>query len=111
MKTKFKVRIVALTAALLMLLSAFCSFGILSARAGEVSDSENANYVFPEPTPEDERNPDSSYTSLYYFSDYSESEISIYDYITSWSIKVPISNLPKCIIGAIPLRRVDFGPK
>ena len=74
MKTKFKVRIVALTAALLMLLSAFCSFGIVAAHAGEVSDEDNKNYVFPETTPDGELNTDSSYTSLYYFSNYIESE-------------------------------------
>ena len=83
MKTNFKLKAVALISALLMLLSAFCSFGILSARAGEVSDEENANYVFPEPTPDDELNPDSSYTSLYYFSNYFDSQISIYGDILS----------------------------
>ncbi len=74
MKTKFKVRIVALTAALLMLLSAFCSFGIVAAHASYVSDEEMADYVFPELTPDEELNLDTNFTSLYYFSDYSESE-------------------------------------
>lgn len=84
MKTKFKVRIVALTAALLMLLSAFCSFGIVAAHAGEVSDEDNKNYVFPEPTPDGELNTDSGLTSLYYFTNYSESKFPIYDdYISS----------------------------
>lgn len=78
MKTNFKLKAVALISALLMLLSAFCSFGILSARASYISEEDQQNYVFPESNWGNVFNADENLTSFYYFSDHAYSSTAYY---------------------------------